>query len=441
MLRRLKIMPRSTAIFLFILTILAVLLGYNYFARPFYYQKGASVEVSQTPSQAAEPSATPSPVDDLSIKEQVTQLLAMPYSVSTSEAADEVTPAATSAITSAATRAATLTTGETPTSAATPTPAVSPAVSEPLLSPQLSWLENNQPGLITLFGESISSASASTDIELIKSKFKADNLPLIAVDHEGGRVQRLSGTGFTQLPSWKKMCGLEENNRHKLLTASAQELAQVGVNVVFAPVVDIASSSGVLKQRVCSPDPEITQKRALEMVDIFKQHGILPVIKHFPGIGNAKVDLHQAYAEVEVSESQVFIFKELLDAYPQLGVMVSHVGVKDLYEGTPCSLNPACVKDLSGHFQEALIFSDALEMKSASYQADAKAELPLAARAVKAVTAGNNVLVFGPEVSPADLDEVVSALVDAYEANEDFAQQVRQSVEKIMAYKTALSGS
>lgn len=382
-------MPRSTIIFLLILSILAALLGYNYFAQPFANLKTVQVE-EEKPAVVEEKEDR---ADEAIIGQELAQLIAFPY---------------------------------------LPTENISTQ------SARLSWIRLNQPGVVTLFGSNISTSSAQAAIAKIKVGFNDELSPLIAVDHEGGSVQRLSGTGFTDLPSWKSICATSSTQRQNLLTNSAQELAQVGIDIIFAPVIDVASRSAVLKDRVCSSDSALVTERASEFIDIFRQNKIISVIKHYPGIGSISQDLHRQFDQVEPVEAELLIFKNILNEYPLLGVMSAHVGVKNLYEDTPCSLNEECIGDLTSHFPKTLVFTDALDMDSAGYVKNTEKPLSLAERSVLAIRAGNDVLVFGPNVKLADFEEVFSALKTAYRTDEKFKMQAESSVHKIRQYKASL---
>lgn len=380
-------MPRSTIIFILVLTVLASLLGYNYFTRPFAGLE--TVQVEQVEPVEVETDLTAETITD----QELAQLIAFPYSL----------------------------TQDTSTQSA-----------------KLSWIRLNQPGVVTLFGQNIASASAQSAIAKINSGFDSQLSPLIAVDHEGGSVQRFSGAGFTDLPSWRTVCAASSTQRQNLLTTSAQELSQLGVEVVFAPVIDVASQSAVLRDRVCAPDSALVTERAMEFIDIFGQQKIISVIKHYPGIGSISTDLHRQFDQVSLTEGEILIFKDILEEYPLLGVMSAHVGVRDLYEDIPCSLNEDCVDDLTSHFPQTLVFTDALDMDSAGYVAGSKELRPLAQRAVLALKAGNDVLVFGPNVELAELEEVFSALKIAYQTDQDFQVQAQKSVRKIRQYKEFL---
>ncbi len=406
-------MRRSTLIFLLILAVLAGLLGYNYFVQPFADLKP---ETESALTETPETQLSADPIMNLTPTQLVTQLIAYPLAL------EDLVASFSS---------------DTP-------------------SPQLTWIEQYQPGSVLIFGSELSSSSAQlaeTQLEqLAKKSDESWPVPWLIVDHEGGSVQRLSGEGFTWLPSWRQLCQTETEFARELLNTSAQELAASGLDVVLSPVVDLATGSGQLGSRTCDADPNQVIDRAQDYIRSFKAAGILPVIKHFPGIGRVEVDLHDQFANVSLTASDLRVFERLLNQDRSLGVMVTHVGVANQYPDKPCSLNHDCVTDLSQYFPGVLVISDALEMTAAGVFPDQVATaaaseassstnkekpqpLSLAKRAVAAVAAGNNLLTFSTQVTNAELDLVVQALVEAYQQHPDFAQQVEASVKKLWQYR------
>lgn len=295
-----------------------------------------------------------------------------------------------------------------------------------------SWMLENKPGFVTIFGSEVD----SIDVAKLQELYPQDSIFPIwtAVDHEGGTVQRLSGAGFTKLPSWQDLCGQESSQSASLIDKSAQELAQVNIDVVFAPVVDISNRSPVLKTRICSDDPQIIVANATQFIDTFSQAGILPVIKHFPGIGETSKDLHQAFDQVDVSPTQASIYRSILSLYPQIGVMVSHVGVTNQFADIPCSLSSDCVGELGSNYPDTLIFSDALDMKSAAHNPDGK-DFPLVDVVMEAVEAGDQVLVFSDGVTLDQLNQIKTAMVNRYQTDSYFQGKVDRSVRNIIKYK------
>lgn len=402
-------MPKTTRAVLVLLLGLVVLLGANYFFRPFYQQLVETEPVENSTVFFASESASLSAVDlvfnRFSQQDKIGQILAWPVEISAA--------------------------GELETGALTE--------QEFLLQ-----LSKKKPGTFTLFGDRISSSSARAAIDLLSS-YNGSVLPAwIAVDHEGGRVQRLNGEGFTKLASWRSFCGADRSKAEQVLVKSALELKEVGVDVVLAPVLDVGLPSVGLGDRLCSNNPEVVIDRVGLYLSTFKAQEILPVAKHFPGTGKVAGDLHQQFIIGRVGVEDVLVYRSILDKDSALGVMTSHLGLENQYAHVPCSLSPDCVGELLENYPQVLVFADALEMKSAAYLPESsrsaqKTELTLAEVSQKAVLAGNDVLLYGPGVSFEQMNEVYDMLNRAYLSDPVFREKLDQSVKKIIGYKLGLT--
>lgn len=292
------------------------------------------------------------------------------------------------------------------------------------------------PGFITIFGTEIASESAKQKIIEVRNLYK-DNLlsPRIAVDHEGGSVQRLSGEGYTVLPSWSEMCQMDGEEMKLLLRKSAIELRNSGVDIVLAPVLDVGNSS-VLKDRICANSYPLTAERSLYFTNIFDSVGLLPVVKHFPGIGNVDKDLHTAFDFTEVLNNDVKLYKYIIENSTRVAAMVSHAGVVSQDSQVPCSLSKDCVNELKTAYPSILVFSDALEMEAASYNKENVTEpKDLVRVASEAVWAGNEVLIFGQSVSAHNIKDVIFNLSQEYRNDSNFKDLVDKAVLKIVDYK------
>lgn len=376
----------STKILVAVLIIAAILSGYNYFNKPFLRRFNQTQQQTET-----DPSPTPDPSEEilreLSPTEKILQMIAAPVVLGEVTASD---------------------------------------------STDVVWIEQNNPGLVTLFGSNLTADEVTEFVSVLRSQSHLYQ-PLIAVDHEGGSVQRLRGTGFTALPSWRQNCTEESGARLEMFGQSATELSQAGIQVVFAPVVDVARPGSFIGNRACETSAE-TINAATDYLTSFANQGILSVLKHYPGIGSLAADPHFELATVTVEAQDTSPFNQLLLSYPNLGVMTAHVTVEGRADETPCSLSEVCLDPFPIHFPEALLITDALEMAAAK-TSTAGEELSLEEIAEQAVEAGNHVLVFGERVSTADLDEVITGLVERYEIDETFEQKVNSAVAKILSLK------
>ena len=384
-------------VFIVILILIAVVTGINYYFRPFYnkYQKIVDEREKEVlPKVEPTPTAAPLPyekfINEASSRDKITQLIAAPLTVSKDEE---------------------------------------------VMEEQLNWLVKEKVGLAVVFGERLQADYVQETINKIEENFSSLSYsPLIAVDHEGGRVQRLSGKGYEILPAWRTLCQQDKKKIQEKLTASAKELAETGINIVFAPMLDLANSNSVLKDRVCS-DEEKLQQAASIYIQSFGSVGVMPVVKHFPGIGQVGVDLHKDFATIPFSEKEGLLFKNTLDAYPNIGVMTAHIGIKNYFDDRPCSLSQECLANIQEVYPNVILITDALDMDSAASLPDDEGELSLSQRAELAIIAGNNILVFGKDVDFSELSLLISELTKKYENDNIFKERVDNSLRKILSIK------
>jgi beta-glucosidase-like glycosyl hydrolase len=209
----------------------------------------------------------------------------------------------------------------------------------------------------------------------------------------------------------------------------------VGVDIVLAPVIDVAAGHLTLGSRVCSDDETVVEAKATQFISLMGAEKITPVLKHFPGIGQTTRDLHRQFDRLTVSPEETSLYPRLLDAFPQVGVMISHVGVENQYPDIPCSLSPDCVGQLKENYPQALLFSDALEMEAAGYDPNSEELKPLAIRSAEAIIAGNQILIYGPTVTSVEMSLILESLGQRYQADPTFAQIVDQRAEQVAIWK------
>lgn len=382
----------TTKLLIFILFVLTLLSAYNYFQKPFADR--FKVEQKELSQNQATPTPSKVPKKELSTRDKIAQLLVVPLDLNDLE--NEGTASAK----------------------------------------MLNFIENYDPGFVLYFGEQISTSAAALATTAVRSSFaETDYVPLIAVDHEGGLVQRLSGEGFTKLEAWQKVVETYTPAQQKAVyNQSSRELLAAGINIVFAPVVDLASASAVLQSRAAS-DLDLTVNATTNFIYSFSQNGIMPVIKHFPGIGSISRDPHYAASTISLKNQDTAIFGRILDVFGNIGVMSTHVRLTDKFAGKVCSLSEECLGKFLELYPRVLLFSDDLSMKAARAQLGTSQEKDLPTVAVEAVRAGNNALIFGKGVETQTLEQVIYALQKEYEDSESFRQKVETSLGKILNLK------
>ncbi|HIF18779.1 MAG TPA: beta-N-acetylhexosaminidase [Cycloclasticus sp.] len=219
---------------------------------------------------------------------------------------------------------------------------------------------------------------------------------LIAVDHEGGRVQRFR-EGFTQIPCMQRLGDVYAEDKQRGLDYAQQvawlmaaELRQVGVDFSFAPVLDLDyGCSEVIGDRAFSSDKQAVADVAEAFQRGLTDAGMASIGKHFPGHGAVAPDSHVAIPVDErpleaIMQEDIYPFKQLIAAGMK-GIMPAHVIYKQMDE------SPAGFSDywLQTVLRKQLgfngaIFSDDLTMHGASVVGD------YVQRATRALQAGGD---------------------------------------------------
>lgn len=237
---------------------------------------------------------------------------------------------------------------------------------------------------------------------------------LIAVDHEGGRVQRFR-QGFTAIPPMRELGkawdinpqGARQLARDVGLVLAA-ELRAHGVDLTFAPVLDVDhGTSSVIGDRAFHAHPQVVAELAHALMRGFRHAGMSAVGKHFPGHGYVRADSHhevpmdeRSYSEIE--EADLLPFRRLIEAGLG-GIMPAHV----IYSKVDC--NPACFSEvwlrkiLRDNLKfDGVVFSDDLSMEGASVAGG------VVARAEAALAAGCDMVLLCN--APAAADELLARL-------------------------------
>ncbi|MBQ9405712.1 MAG: glycoside hydrolase family 3 protein [Desulfovibrio sp.] len=240
---------------------------------------------------------------------------------------------------------------------------------------------------------------------------------LIAVDQEGGLVRRLKPEqGFLPLEDAKTMGSRSPQYTAQQAKATARELRELGINADLAPVADVETTTNnqtslLGRQLRCfSKDAHTVAAHVIAFGQGLLAEGILPTLKHFPGLGCAGKDTHHMQVAVDACykpERDLLPFKQAIDAgWPGL-VMVSHAIVPALSDDTlPATLSPAVVTGvLRGQLGfQGVVVSDDLDMGAITTRFDRKKTIELA------VLAGCDILLFGNNLTwDPDLPDIVFA--------------------------------
>lgn len=265
-------------------------------------------------------------------------------------------------------------------------------------------------GGIILFARNLASPEQVWELtrDLQEEALAAGGLPLlIAVDQEGGMVQRLKAP-FTLIPPARKLASVSTPAQVEALARTvARELALVGINMNLAPVLDVARGPDCpLWERSFGPDPEQVAAFGVAAFRGLLAGGVLPVAKHFPGLGDTTVDSHQVRPTAQNPDPEratdLLPFRRAVAA-GVAAVMTAHLQVP-AWDHRPATLSHVA---LTGWLRrrlgyEGVIITDDLEMGAIAQEAQA------ADAAFQALAAGADLLLV---CSPGDAAWDAAALL------------------------------
>jgi beta-N-acetylhexosaminidase len=246
-------------------------------------------------------------------------------------------------------------------------------------------------GGVVVFTERSTPADVRSAAAALQRAAKAGGNPplLIATDQEG-EIKRLPGPPNEPLSSLSPAAALREGS------ATGRYLRAYGVNVDLAPVVDLGLPGSFIAEegRTISPNPHKVVDVATHFAGGLEQTGVLPVAKHFPGLGSATHDTDQERSVVEAGVNQSLIpFRELVASMHPLGVMVSTAIYTQLDPANGAAWSRKIVSGVLRHrlgFEE-LIFSDDLS------SAGVAQTLPVTEAVTKSAAAGVDVILVEPD--------------------------------------------
>jgi len=266
-----------------------------------------------------------------------------------------------------------------------------------------------------------------------------DGKLLIAVDQEGGRVQRLkSKYGFYgKFPKASDVIKMDQSKIKSTYTKMSAELHSVGINYDLAPVVDldINMKNHVIHGlgRSFGKDPKIVAKYASTFIDAMHSNGVLTSLKHFPGHGSSVGDTHKGFVDVtnlwqEVELEPYHLLKDKADT-----VMVAHVFNKKLDDVYPASLSYKTITKMLrwklGY--HGVVITDDLQMGAISKKYGLKNTLKLA------INAGDDILLIGNQLDPRKVQstkvlvETIEGLIKSEEVKAESIDKAYKRIQKL----------
>lgn len=280
-------------------------------------------------------------------------------------------------------------------------------------------IQERNLGGVLLFGYNLSNPTQM--LELTTELKSAAQTPLfVATDQEGGKVARLSSAnGFESTQNAQTLGEVynSEDSTRAMAHKMANWLEEVGINVNFAPVVDVnvnrdSPAIGKLK-RSFSPDPVRVFQHATYFADEFHKKNITTALKHFPGHGSAVSDSHNGFTDISTTWQTYELdpFKNMIANGYQDMIMTGHLFKSDWDSVFPTSISYTALTKIlrdSLHFK-GVIISDELFMKAIS------SNFGFDEAIIQSIKAGNDIMLFNNNLYKGG--SITKYIVDLIKAN------------------------
>jgi beta-N-acetylhexosaminidase len=296
-------------------------------------------------------------------------------------------------------------------------------------------IKKHRIGGVILFSRNIKDPVQCAKLTDALQKLSPDAPLLIAVDQEGGRVSRLAPP-FTQFPPARALGKSDSVTlTYSVAEAMAKELAAVGINMNFAPVLDVDTNpkNPIIGDRSFGSSPTLVSKHGLAMIVGMHDQKVIPCGKHFPGHGDTAADSHETLPVVNhpISRLADMELKPFIHAVENRlsCIMTAHVRYSQLDDKFPASLSKKIISQLLRKTIEfeGVVVTDDLEMKGITDG------FSIPEAAVKAVQAGSDLILVCH--SAEQQTAVMEALIHAVENGTISEARLNDSLNRILRLK------
>ena len=283
---------------------------------------------------------------------------------------------------------------------------------------------------VILFGRNLVDPAQTADLlEQVCSNLPAH--PLLAIDQEGGQVSRLE-PWIGPTPTAVQLHRMDVGAITQFGIDTGNALASLGFNLDFAPVVDLcaADAPNGIGDRSFSTDPREAARSAGAFLTGLQSTGVAGCLKHFPGLGDTRVDSHVELPIVTRS-------KEILDEhdllpYRELGakaasVMVGHGHYKAIDGETPCPAT--CSRAVVGEWLRKRVGFGGLAVSDDMQMGAVAARDVSGQAAFESIAAGMDLLLYCADLDLAEA--AIDRLTQAAQESQAFATRLSQAAEKV----------
>ena len=312
----------------------------------------------------------------------------------------------------------------------------------------LEAYSNTHLGGIILFEKNISKKRSKNHLKALIDEIQSvSKIPsFVAIDEEGGKVNRLKPMyGFHVTRSAKYLGEINNlDSTYFYAKKTSDLLKEIGVNVNFAPVVDLALNTSNFiynAERSFGKDSDRVFFHARNVVNAHRENDIVTVLKHFPGHGSSTTDTHKEFTDVSSSwiVEELFPYHNMMIEDKVDAIMTSHVVNSKIDDSMlPATLSERSINKLLRGFMDykGVVFSDDMQMGAITKNFGLKESI------IYAINAGIDVLIFSnnqlykDQVIP---DEVISIIEDGVRNGEISLLSINESFRRIHNLKKKIN--
>lgn len=298
---------------------------------------------------------------------------------------------------------------------------------------EASFIRENNIGGVTLFACNYEAPAQLAELINEIQKCRDEQPLFIAVDQEGGRVQRFKN-GFSIYPPLADMGKLDSpKTTYEIHQMLGRELSAVGVNLNYSPVCDVWSNpqNKVIGDRAFSDKTDIVEKHVSAAIRGLHESNLIACAKHFPGHGSTKKDSHLDLPYVTHSmefweQVELPPFKKAAKARVDM-VMMAHLVVDIIDKDRPCTISPKAYQLLRETLKfDKVIITDELEMNAI------KDHFGIKEACVEALNVGADQVLYRSFETSVECFEVA---IKAYEKKQLKASDIQSKYQRIIKLK------
>lgn len=299
-------------------------------------------------------------------------------------------------------------------------------------------ITKNDVGSVILMGTSTAGVTRTATLTGELAALGGETGVLVAVDQEGGLVQRLKGPGFSTIPSAAKQAKLSDAALRQRAEGWGEELAAAGVHLNLAPVADVVPAAKQATNRPVArlgrgygSKPTVVSAKVNAVVEGLRAGGVSAAVKHFPGLGEVTGNtdfVARVVDTVTTATSPGLVpFRDAVTAGVD-AVMVSSAYYTRIDGKRMAGFSPKVIGLLRGWGFDGVVVSDDLGA------AVALRSVPASRRALSFVEAGGDLAI---TVTPGLASAMTAGLVAAAKADPTLAERITDAASRVLALKQA----